>query len=172
MDVHHATKDMTQWTCQATPQTGKNGKNGKATRIWGKTAIGPLENQAQHWWPWANGFVFTTTLTDAQGNVVLNDAGKPSTQACDRDEWPPKNFWPGDGNKPAHMVQRVRLNPSEHNRRAGGIWKNFCNKNAAKSTANHNNKATSFIQSNFIRTQPNPKIDPAKLGNDRIKSKH
>lgn len=159
---------MTEWTCQGTPGTSRPGK---ATKSWGSTAIGKLEDDVQHWWPWANGFVFTTTLTDAQGNVVTNSKGNPSTQGCDRDEWPPKYFWPGDANAPTHMVQRVRLNPANYNRGGSQIWNGFCNINNAMSTTIINRQRKSFIQSNFIRTQPNPKIDQAKLGNDKINSK-
>lgn len=102
-------------------------------------------------------------MTDEKGNKKYNTKTEPIMVGCDRNEWPPRYFWPGDNAAPAHMVQRIRFNPYNDNRGGGGIWGGFCNNNNALSTT----KQKSYIQSNFIRTQPNPKVDPEKRGADQ-----
>lgn len=112
--------DMVRWTCYETTGTSVNGRT---TATWGSTAIGPIKKGHQHWFPWANGFIYRLKAQDPSAN----DKG------CERDEWPPRYFWPGD--KAAErkgLEQRVRFLPAHENGGAGGMWNGFCADNAAQ----------------------------------------
>ncbi|KAK8026239.1 hypothetical protein PG990_004062 [Apiospora arundinis] len=123
MKIHAATKSMTEFTCGVTRSNYrlKIHSDLKATALtdWGVTAIAKRSSKHQHWWPWAQGWILRKGETQ--------DGGE-----CERDEWPPAYFWPGDAYaKKNNMVQRVRLNPEKHNKEAGRIFKGFCASNDA-----------------------------------------
>src|SRR4051794_4379321 len=89
MSVHTLTPDMVQFTCGATANTNQDGE---ATEKWGSTNIAALPaKRSQHNFAWANGFVELTTEVKQFKNKQ-----KTITHGCDRDEWPPRYFWPGD----------------------------------------------------------------------------
>lgn len=102
MSVFTQNTDMVRWTCQATPGSSKDGT---ATARWGSTAIFPIGGKKdQHWFPWVNGFI----------------PESDSRTGCERDEWPPRFFWPGDAvAAQKKMEQRVRLIPASNNGDAG-----------------------------------------------------
>jgi hypothetical protein len=155
MSVFTQKADMVRWTCQATSETNLKGD---ATDLWGSTAIEKIGRTQQHWWPWANGFVFRT--------VIMKPKGKHATKGCDRDEWPPHYFWPGDETaKKKRMVQRVRFIPYNENSGAGQIWKGFCENNAARSVG----RERTYIKSEFIKTMGIPQSKQA-VGKDKITS--
>lgn len=152
MDIHKATKSMTEWTCGATANIGLDGG---ATATWGVAAIKSLEKKEEHWvWPWANGWVPRVLRVDAKGKPKRDKYGHEMADGCDRDEWPPRNFWPGDDvAHPKGMTQRVRFNPFQHNRGAGNLWGNFCPKHDAVSTkGNRKGKKTYYVRDNLIST--------------------
>ncbi|KAF4914522.1 hypothetical protein CGCVW01_v010610 [Colletotrichum viniferum] len=152
MDVHKATRSMTEWTCGATSDTAKTGA---ATKLWGSAAIGPLRKTDEHWvWPWANGWVPRVVRLDANGNPKVNRFGHEDSDGCDRDEWPPRNFWPKDSvAHPKGMIQRIRFIPYQHNRGAGNLWGNFCSKHSAMSTkVVQNGPETLYVRDNLIST--------------------
>ncbi|RYP67030.1 hypothetical protein DL771_007449 [Monosporascus sp. 5C6A] len=103
----------------------------------------------------------------ADCSIILNTFGSSVMDIHHKTKDMTEYFWPGDDDAPAHMVQRVRLVPFDDNRGAGQIWKGFCEDNNAISTKVRVAKTTSWIQSNFIRTQPNPKVEPQYRGKDR-----
>ncbi|KAK0648416.1 hypothetical protein B0T16DRAFT_491217 [Cercophora newfieldiana] len=106
--------DMIRWTCSETAGTSAHGT---ATSDWGSTAIGPILDQAGHWFAWANGFV-----------PRVKKEGGP----CERDEWPPRAFWRGkEVAEQKGIEQRIRLIPGAHNGGAGSMWNQLCVKNAA-----------------------------------------
>jgi hypothetical protein len=161
MSVHTKHPDMVRWTCQMT--TGTN-KDGSATSTWGSTAIAKIGGGNQHWWPWANGFVPRV--------VIKNHEDKENIKGCDRDEFPPRAFWPGDVEaKKKGMVQRVRFIKYTDNAGAGQMWQNFCNGNAAASISNVKKKRKTYIQSKHIRTVGKPRDDKTVVGKDKITSK-
>ncbi|KAF5506966.1 hypothetical protein CGCA056_v013490 [Colletotrichum aenigma] len=152
MDIHKATKSVTEWTCGAIANTGFDGG---ATATWGVAAIKSLEKKEEHWvWPWANGWVPRVLRVDAKGKPKRDKYGHEMADGCDRDEWPPRNFWPGDDvAHPKGMTQRVRFNPFQHNRGAGNLWGNFCPKHDAVSTkGNRKGKKTYYVRDNLIST--------------------
>ncbi|KAH6707938.1 hypothetical protein BKA61DRAFT_697760 [Leptodontidium sp. MPI-SDFR-AT-0119] len=159
MSVHTLTPDMIQFTCGATANTGLDGQT---TSSWGSTLMASLPaEKKQHNFAWANGFVELTESVKIGGKKP-----KTITHGCDRDEWPPRYFWPGDIVAAAKgLKQRVRFLPDSENRGAGQIWKQFCNKNAAQVTEVKTNKAsktqdtTSYIHSDWIRTVGTAIID-------------
>ena len=85
MKIHAATKSMTEFTCGETRSNYRDNKDLKATALndWGHTAVAKRSNKHQHWWPWA------------QGWIARKDDSKIGG-LCERDEWPPAYFWPGD----------------------------------------------------------------------------
>ncbi|KAF4880726.1 hypothetical protein CGCSCA1_v000668 [Colletotrichum siamense] len=152
MDIHKATKSMTEWTCGATANTGLDGG---ATETWGVAAVKTLAKKEEHWvWPWANGWVPRVLRVDTKGKPKLDRYGHEMADGCDRDEWPPRNFWPGDDvAHPKGMTQRVRFNPFQHNRGAGNLWGNFCPKHDAVSTkGNKKGKKTYYVRDYLIST--------------------
>ncbi|KAK1726785.1 uncharacterized protein BDZ83DRAFT_772939 [Colletotrichum acutatum] len=142
---------MTEWTCGATQSTSNDGS---ATDVWGSTAIAALALTNQHWgWPWANGFVPRRVLRHANGLPKKDKYGNEMAVGCDRDEFPPRYFWPkANEAEEKGMVQRIRFLPYDENRKAGAMWRGFCNKNGAQSSTTRTSTVTSFIQSKFIRT--------------------
>ncbi|KAK8108537.1 hypothetical protein PG984_014338 [Apiospora sp. TS-2023a] len=130
MSRYSKTKDMTEWTCQQTATSHKDGwgHDGAATDSWGATAITKLPRIGQHWFPWANGFIYN------EERPIQNN--KQVTIGCDRDEFPPRYFWPGDGNVPTH----------NQNRGADQLWGGFCNDYNAASTAK---KETYVVSANL-----------------------
>ncbi|KAI0390319.1 hypothetical protein F5Y17DRAFT_71510 [Xylariaceae sp. FL0594] len=152
---HQATKDMTEWTCQETTTSHKSGwgHDGTATDVWGQTAVlgrpPNKKNKWQHWFPWANGFVYREPVLDAQGSPELDRNGKPKFKGCNRDEFPPRYFWPGDKPKPpSNMNQWVRFIPEDQNRGAGQLWNGFANNNAASTTVKAGKTQTWILSSN------------------------
>lgn len=140
--IHTKTPGMGIFTCGMYEMS----RDGGATATWGSTAIQTRRSSCQHWFPWANGVVYRDTSTSGT---------KIATVGCDRDEWPPRYFWPGDAPaakmKPA-LVQRIRFIPSEENRAAGQVWKQFCNNRGAKSTFVKDKKPTTYRVSEHIHT--------------------
>jgi hypothetical protein len=153
MSVHTSTPDMVRWTCGATTDTSSTGS---ATFSWGMTALSKRPKKAQHFWPWANGFI-SAELTTNNDQVVFG-------KGCDRDEWPPRYFWPGDVEAAKKgMVQRIRMLPYDQNRGAGQVWAGVCLKYGAQSVA----RSTSYIQSAYISTigpHPEPQRVEGKDG--------
>lgn len=132
MSVFTQNTDMVRWTCQATPGSSKDGT---ATARWGSTALFPIGGKKdQHWFPWVNGFI----------------PESDSRTGCERDEWPPRFFWPGDAvAAQKKMEQRVRLIPASNNGDAGRtLLKGFCAENAAETVKG---KQT-FVNPKFIKT--------------------
>ncbi|KAH9211736.1 hypothetical protein DL95DRAFT_411781 [Leptodontidium sp. 2 PMI_412] len=152
MSVHTSTTDMVRFTCGATANTGLDGKT---TSSWGSSLMTKFPaTPNQHNFAWANGFVELTESFKMSGTKITT-----ITNGCDRDEWPPRYFWPGDTVAAAKgLKQRVRFLPAPENRGAGQIWNQFCNKNAAQVTKAKTNKGlktsvtTSYINSKWIRT--------------------
>ncbi|KAI0007475.1 hypothetical protein F4779DRAFT_629121 [Xylariaceae sp. FL0662B] len=149
------TRSMTEWTCQQTATSWVNnakgtkgwGHDGVATESWGSTALAKIPGTSgrkvkvswQHWFPWANGYVYRDNIME-NGKVKLDKDGKEMFKGCDRDEFPPRYFWPGDDKAPKDMRQWVRFLPEEENRGAGGLWGGFCNDHNAASTTKPKNK--------------------------------
>lgn len=154
MSVHTNTPDMVRWTCQATDGTSQAGT---ATDDYGPTAFGKVSTH-QHWWPWANGFLPRTE--NVKGNPP-----KTYVKGCDRDEWPPRAFWPvkSIADKKG-LVQRVRFLPYKENSGAGHIWQGFCNDNGASST--HGKKT--YIQSEHISTIGAASTDKSTAQNKKV----
>ncbi|KAK1672326.1 hypothetical protein BDP55DRAFT_731558 [Colletotrichum godetiae] len=122
MEIHRNTRSMTEWICGATQSTSNDGS---ATDVWGSTAVASLALTNQHWgWPWANGFVPRRVLKHANGLPKKDKYGTKIAVGCDRDEFPPRYFWPKD---------------------------NEAQKKGMSSTT-RTSTVTSFIQSKFIRT--------------------
>ncbi|KAL3292680.1 class V chitinase chi100 [Colletotrichum asianum] len=145
MSVHTNTPDMVRWTCGATAGTSSNGK---ATNDWGLMAISKPKKTHQHWFPWVNGFVARTTL--------IKD-GKENVKGCERDEWPPRYFWPGDKEaKKKRLVQKIRLIEWHENGGAGSMFNGFCNNNAAASS---NAGKGTYEQQKFLKTVGDAKIE-------------
>ncbi|KAL7629676.1 hypothetical protein AAE478_001199 [Parahypoxylon ruwenzoriense] len=148
------TPSMTEWTCQATATSWGNakskgwGNDGLATEKWGATALAKIPGTSgraakvswQHWFPWANGYVYRESTME-NGKVKLDANGKEMFKGCDRDEFPPRYFWPGDSKAPKDMRQWVRFLPGYQNRGAGGLWGGFCNDHNAASTTKPPKKA-------------------------------
>lgn len=162
MFVHAGNKDMTEWTCHETVSNVRDKNNNlKATALtdWGSTALAQRAAKWQHWWPWANGFVYRTTRTGADG--------RETSAGCERDEWPPAAFWPGDElAAKKKMSQRIRFIPREDNGGAGRIWRGFCETHNAQTVEG---KET-FINPKYIRTQGKARVDPARRGADGVTS--
>ncbi|KAL0935697.1 chitinase [Colletotrichum truncatum] len=102
MSVHSNTPDMVRWTCWKTASS----TSGKATNDWGSfgSQKRKLPKTAQHHWDWA---------------VEWTEEAR-----CDRDEWPPRNFWPKA--KRMQPGQIIRLLPADQNESAGTMWRQFC----------------------------------------------
>ncbi|KAL0932163.1 uncharacterized protein CTRU02_213116 [Colletotrichum truncatum] len=148
MSVHTNTPDMVRWTCGA---TGGTSQTGKATDKWGSIGIGRIVRNAQHWFPWVNGFVARTTLGDPNDKT-------PKFKGCERDEWPPRYFWPGDtkANK-KKLVQRIRLIEWHENGGAGSMFKGFCHNNNA-SYLKADQKL--YLQREYVRTIGQARVEP------------
>ncbi|KAK7947723.1 uncharacterized protein PG986_008609 [Apiospora aurea] len=128
-------------------------RNLKATALdrWGSTAVTTRKGLNQHWWPWAQGW-------------LPRENDKKSAGLCERDEWPPALFWPGDNYANRNnMAQRVRLNPRSHNGPAGNIFKGFCTDNDAITTQGGK---TYEIRDN-VRTIGVPVVNPPRVANGR-----
>ncbi|KAI0101944.1 hypothetical protein F4776DRAFT_676147 [Hypoxylon sp. NC0597] len=171
------TRSMTEWTCQQTASSWSKGtdsnwgNNGGATERWGATAIAPLRGKTptgkramQHWFPWANGFVYRENKLDEKGNLLLDGNGGERFDGCDRDEFPPRYFWPGDGKAPKDVRQWVRFLPEKQNSGAGHMWKGFCNKYNAAST--DLKKKTYVVSSNIKSDKPVTRVEQPK-GKDK-----
>ncbi|KAK8095063.1 hypothetical protein PG997_001748 [Apiospora hydei] len=87
MQIHAATQSMTEFACAETRSGYRLPGNGnlKATALdrWGSTAIATRKGNNQHYWPWAQGW-------------ILRKDEEKTGGLCERDEWPPALFWPGD----------------------------------------------------------------------------
>ncbi|KAK6845712.1 hypothetical protein PG995_015822 [Apiospora arundinis] len=154
MKIHAATKSMTEFTCGETRSNYRLNahKDLKATALtdWGVTAIAKRSSKHQHWWPWAQGW-------------ILRNGEKSLDGACERDEWPPAYFWPGDAYaKKNNMVQRVRLNPATHNGPAGGIFHGFCATNDAIIMKG----STTLEKKENVETVGAPDVKKARKGPD------
>ncbi|KAI8298566.1 hypothetical protein K4K61_011514 [Colletotrichum sp. SAR11_59] len=111
-------------------------------------AISKPKKTHQHWFPWVNGFVARTTL--------IKD-GKENVKGCERDEWPPRYFWPGDKEaKKKRLVQKIRLIEWHENGGAGSMFNGFCNNNAAASS---NAGKGTYEQQKFLKTVGDAKIE-------------
>jgi hypothetical protein len=103
--------DFVRFTCNATASSA----SGLATEVWSTTYTNTKNGVVytpegnQHHYQWIEGWVA---------------AGK---NKCDRDEWPPRYFWPIA--KKNELGQMVRFLPSSENRGAGSMWKSFCELN-------------------------------------------
>ncbi len=154
---------MHKWTCHETKSNVRQKDSGlKATAVddWGVTAISTRSEKWQHWWPWANGFVPRTHLQGKNGKIL--------TEGCERDEWPPQAFWPGDEYAKANgMVQRIRFIPRGDNNPAGKIFQTFCVKHNAQTVK----AKQSWINPKFIKTVAPAKVDAASRGADGTTSK-
>ncbi|KAL2063178.1 hypothetical protein VTL71DRAFT_6250 [Oculimacula yallundae] len=153
MSVSTLIEDMIRFTCGATAGTGVDGG---ATKSWGSTALAKWspKGDQQHNFAWANGFAHLIKVAKKKKGKLTD-----IQDGCDRDEWPPHYFWPGDKIAEKNgLEQRVRFIPSSENRGAGQIWAGFCNNNAALSTKRNWNDAIkstetkSFIQKGWIQT--------------------
>ena len=103
MSVHSNEPDFQRWTCN-----GGTGEAGKATALYSTSSQdGTVPRSSQHHYLWLDGW------TEAPN--------------CDRDEFPPKEFW----TKKWQAGQVVRYIPEFDNRGAGSLWRGFCEKNAA-----------------------------------------
>ncbi|KAI0892932.1 hypothetical protein F4806DRAFT_505218 [Annulohypoxylon nitens] len=167
------TRSMTEWTCQATESyrysSGKRlwGVDGKATSTWGSTALDKINGaSAQHWFPWANGYIYRS-ISSKNGQPVLNKASQVKSKGCERDEFPPRYFWPGDDKAPKDMRQWVRLLPQADNRGGGQLWQGFCNDyNAASTTTNKKSK----IDQTYV-ISANLKSDKARTSEEHPQGK-
>jgi hypothetical protein len=94
---------MVRFTCDAT----KSSADGKATSVYSTSKKGGVvPKSVQHHYSWIKGWT--------------------EEKDCDRDEWPPRAFWPvAKRNK---LGQRVRFLPGSDNRGAGSMWNGFCKK--------------------------------------------
>ncbi|KAI1210176.1 uncharacterized protein F4807DRAFT_467289 [Annulohypoxylon truncatum] len=166
------TSSMTEWTCMATETwrdvKGKRswGNDGKATNNWGATALTRINSPAtQHWFPWANGFVYRDIISE-NGKPKTNKNHATMFHGCERDEFPPRYFWPGDDKAPKDMRQWVRFLPEDQNRGAGQLWKGFCN--------DHNAQSTKIISKKPTQTyvvSANLKSDKARTSVEQPKGK-
>ncbi|XXG95828.1 hypothetical protein Hte_002099 [Hypoxylon texense] len=162
-----ATRSMTEWTCQETATSWAKGdkkgwgNDGLATEKWGSTALArmpgtsgrPAKAPWQHWFPWSNGYVYRENVME-NGKVKLDGNGNTVFKGCDRDEFPPRYFWPGDDKAPKDMRQWVRFVPEDQNRGAGGLWAGFCNDhNAASTTKPANKPEETYVISANIKSQ-------------------
>ncbi|OBR02336.1 Chitinase [Colletotrichum higginsianum IMI 349063] len=153
MSVHSNTPDMVRWTCWATSETGRDGL---ATDRWGfwprQTRQGfNMPRLAQHHWDWGQEWT--------------------EHDSCDRDEFPPRHFWgainTGKKNKAGEIRfkategQMVRLIPAAENRGAGGMWKQFCEKNDG-----YENKLPGLekINEKHVTTDKNSKVGSSVKG--------
>lgn len=127
---------------------------GQATKTWGNTAIATMTGgQQQHWWPWSNGFIYREPLLAKDGKQKEDRFDNKLWEGCDRDEWPPRAFWPGDEEAAKkNLVQRVRLLPGSENRGAGSVWKGFCEQHNAQSRQMKGRAMKDVIRSKYIRT--------------------
>ncbi|OTA62371.1 hypothetical protein K449DRAFT_434033 [Hypoxylon sp. EC38] len=170
------TRSMTEWTCQQTTSSWSKGiksgwgHNGGATAIWGATAIATLRGKTpraqkgmQHWFPWANGYVYRENEVDDKGKIMTHDNKLEKFDGCDRDEFPPRYFWPGDKKVP-DLRQWVRFIPAKQNEGAGQMWKGFCNNHNAAST--DKNKQTYVVSSNLKSDKPVTRVEQPK-GKDK-----
>ncbi|KAK4442307.1 hypothetical protein QBC34DRAFT_363987 [Podospora aff. communis PSN243] len=148
MSVHTATESMHRWTCHATKGTSKAGQT---TEHWGALAINTMKGQ--HWFPWMNGFI----------------ARSPKGKVCEKDEWPPRYFWPGDKEAlKRNMKQRVRLLPQNENGGAGSMWAHFCEDNNAQTVKNK--PGTTYVNPSFIQTVKSESKQEVNKGTTTIKS--
>ena len=128
MSVHSNTPDMVRWTCG--DGTARN-FGGGATALYGGRNL-----KQQHHWDWLEGW------TEAQANDKNENLG----QACNRDEWPPRRFWPQ--NKKNQPGQRIRYSPGESNKGAAKMWTSFCEIHGEyDSKGNKNQKLHVIIES-------------------------
>lgn len=173
MNRYKGVKDMTEWTCQqTTTMHDRNwGWDGTATDDWGSTAI--AKQRGQHWWPWANGFVLREVDLDDKGQPRKNKKGNDIIRDCERDEFPPRYFWPEQKKVPKHMRQLVRFLPGDQNGGAGGLWAGFCNENNAASTKQAKGKTyhTYVVSKNLKSKQKAAPITEALAGKDKSKSR-
>ncbi|KAK8061069.1 hypothetical protein PG997_015290 [Apiospora hydei] len=158
MSRYSNTKDMTEWTCQQTATSHAKGwgNDGTATNSWGVTALVAMPGsrakmRGQHWFPWANGFIYHERAME-NGQQKLGADKKPVWKGCERDEFPPRYFWPGDDKAPKHMRQLVRLLPDDQNKGAGQLWNGFCNDNNAASTRKYQQNADTYVVSAHLKS--------------------
>ncbi|KAF2755747.1 hypothetical protein EJ05DRAFT_114208 [Pseudovirgaria hyperparasitica] len=117
--------DYVRWTCGATASSF----DGRATRLYSTSSLVVKKNENggvpffsvpdklnQHHFGWIDRWV-------EAGYTTTNYVG-----GCDRDEWPPRNFWPES--KKAKEGQFIRLLPAGENRGAGSMWNGFCKMNS------------------------------------------
>ncbi|KAI1140795.1 hypothetical protein F5Y05DRAFT_287057 [Hypoxylon sp. FL0543] len=179
MSRYAKTPSMTEWTCQATATSWSSakskgwGKDGLATEKWGSTALAKIPGTSgraakiswQHWFPWANGYVYRENVME-NGKVKVDAKGNEVFKGCDRDEFPPRYFWPGDDKAPKDMRQWVRFVPEDQNRGAGQLWGGFCNDhNAASTTKPPNKPEETYVVS------ANLKSDKPKISKEQPKGK-
>ncbi|KAK8022112.1 hypothetical protein PG993_012879 [Apiospora rasikravindrae] len=144
MSRYAKTKDMTEWTCQQTATSNNKGwgHDGFATERWGSTALAKIPGTSGKKAKVESGSTGSpgpTASSTASGSwrTASQKFGadkKPAWNGCERDEFPPRYFWPGDDKAPKTMRQLVRLLPKDQNGGAGQLWNGFCNDNNAKST--------------------------------------
>jgi hypothetical protein len=114
MSVNSDNPDMVRFTCGATSSSAP----GKATKVWSTTVsrnnVVTTPKGNQHHWQWIEGWV-------AAGEGV-----------CQRDEWPPRSFWPTK--KRNQLGQMVRFLPGPENGGAGSMFNSFCERNGERGT--------------------------------------
>ncbi|KAK7921517.1 hypothetical protein PG985_009539 [Apiospora marii] len=158
MRIHAATKSMTEFACAETISNYRKPNphrlKGDATAQWGTTAILKRAGKHQHFWAWA------------QGWIPRKDEEEQSGQ-CERDEWPPAYFWPGDVYaKKNNMVQRVRMNHEKHNGGAGQMFSGFCDKHDAMWTEGPKNNKKTYENRENVKTVGKPDVKAARKGGD------
>lgn len=106
MRVHANNPVMTAFTCNDGTDISAHGR---ATDMWGSTAHagGRPSAIAQHNFAWTSGM--------------------PASGECERDEYPPRYFWPKASKGLTDTnVQRIRMLPASENGGAGQSWARFC----------------------------------------------
>ncbi|KAK5662284.1 hypothetical protein OQA88_8190 [Cercophora sp. LCS_1] len=151
MRVHTQNRNMVRWTCHETKNTGdrkkKRGKGHGSMGLHGGLGTGRKRATLVGVGKWLR--PRTTLPPNANGNRA--------TKGCDRDEWPPAAFWPGDeeaAKQNPPMVQRIQFLPWHENEGAGQVWKSFCVVHNAQTVKN---KAT-FVNNKYVKTVGKPAV--------------
>ncbi|KAK7977144.1 hypothetical protein PG988_004634 [Apiospora saccharicola] len=154
--IHAATKSMTEFACAETKSNYRSPNphklKGEATAEWGVTAIVRRAGKHQHFWAWAQGWIPRESPHKQDGQ-------------CERDEWPPAYFWPGDVYaKKNNMVQRVRMNHKDDNGGAGGMFSGFCQSHDAMFTKKRGGASVTFENRENVMTVGKPYVKAPRQG--------
>ncbi|KAK8038483.1 hypothetical protein PG993_006894 [Apiospora rasikravindrae] len=153
MRIHAATKSMTEFACAETRSGYRDYKDLKADALaqWGSTAIVKRAAKHQHYWPWAQGWIPRAGEDRDQGE-------------CQRDEWPPAYFWPGDVYAKRNNMESA-AQPQGTQWGAGAIFNRFCWTHDAMRTRN---SQETFENRNNVETVGRPDVKAAKKGANGI----